>query len=510
MSCNRVAISYLLVVCSLVLSDRAHAVRPQLASSDSHVLVLRSDGSLWAWGGNYFGGLGDGTTVSKARPIKIGEDFIHISATYGNSFAIKRDGSLYAWGWNAMGKLGDGTDQSRLTPVLIGADFVEVTGNWYSTVGIKRDGTVWTWGSNANGMLGAGASGPPYSLRPLQMASGFVTVQTSCSHFLALRADGSVWAWGNNAEGQLGDGTTIDRHLPTRVAEGFVAVSAGEQFSLAIKQDGSLWGWGWQARASLGLGISGTTLDPNAKTAADSFVLRPTLIDKGPFIAVTNGSYHGHAIKADHTLWGWGLTAGGAVGNGDLSLAGFVLRPTQVGEGFFMTTNGGGNNNGFAVRFDGSVWAWGANPQGLLGDGTEIDRGFPTPIGFNLYHPTDISADALAYGPLQRRTVKADVSPSQADGGSEGCVFMVAVDGRSGRSWSLGPRGWIPGRLEASQALRCGRLHAVSAELVKDADVRDLVGVEVYAGYGLGGNASAAWTEMLQQRRYRHVHSVAP
>lgn len=476
------------------------AVMPQLATSDSHTLALKADGTLWGWGYNTQGLIGDGTTQTRLAPVYIGSGFISITSGRLSSYAVKSDGSLWAWGANEVGPLGDGTKVDRLRPVQIGQDFMAVAANWSNAIGLKRDGSLWSWGGNVFGSLGNGRLEAHVVSTPQRIGEGFVALNTSMSHSLALRADGSLWSWGINDGGQLGTGDFEPRAVPTRVGEGFVAVSASESFSLAIKRDGSLWSWGWNSWAQLGLGITGTSLDPDPIELSE-FRPRPEKVNGQDYVAVTNGSYHAHALKADGSLWGWGSGMWGALGDGLGSdgSANIVPLPKKIGDGYWKTTNGGGNNNGFAIRFDGSVWAWGTNAGGMLGDGTGVDRSVPTPIGFNVFPASGVVADAMAFGPLQRRTLRASVAPNQVDAGNMGCVFVLAVL-PDASVLSLTASGWQTHWAQSPRALRCGPLVAHEAVLLQDADAQALRGTVVYLGYGLGADAPASLADMLNRQ----------
>jgi alpha-tubulin suppressor-like RCC1 family protein len=506
-----VSILLSLAVCGL------HAAVPQIATSDSHTLALKVDGSLWAWGLNEVGMLGDGTTIDRISPVQIGTGYSKISAGRFASFAIKSDGTLWAWGHNSEGSvsnfsgmLGDGTTTDRLTPVQIGSDFAEVVASWYGGAAIKRDGTLWTWGqSGVSGMLGDGDLTPHTALTPRQIGSGFVQVASSQAHFLALKADGSLWAWGLNDSGQLGDGTYENRATPTYIDSGFVTVTVGEYFSLGIKTDGSLWAWGWNAYGQLGLGFAGTAKDPDTTFETMTYS-RPTRVGED-FVAVTTGSYHTHAIKRDGSLWGWGMAAYGSVGDGlpDTDPDGTgrnVTVPTQIGTGYWKMTNGGGNNNGFALKTDGSLWAWGLN-QGLLGDGTMENHLAPVATGFNVLPSAGLAAEVTASGPVERRTLLANISPNSADGGKPACSFIMAAL-PDGTLASLAEQGWETYSATTPQSFACGSAAAVTKPLLIDADVSILSGTVVYLGYGLGDTPAQSFADMLERNLWVSGYQV--
>lgn len=484
---------------------------PQIATSDSHTLALMADGSVWAWGYNRSGLLGDGSTETRLAPVFVGRDFVAVGAGRFSSYGVKSDGTLWAWGANGRGELGDGTTIDRLRPVRIGEQFAAVAAGWYSAVGLKRDGSVWTWGANVFGTLGNGRLDPHVVSTPQPIGTGFSAVHTSMSHVLALKPDGSLWVWGANHAGALGTGDFEPRAVPTAIGSGYRTVSAGEDFSLAIKQDGSLWAWGWNAYAPLGLGRSGTAKDPNA-TDATMFRTRPERVAGKNYVAITNGSYHAHALTADGRLWGWGMAAWGAVGDGladsDPDGTGrLVFEPKPIADGFWILTNGGGNNNGFGIKWDGTVWAWGANAGGQLGDGTTQDSLAPKPIGLNVFPASGMVRRIEASGPPTALDLAGEIAPNRADAGRQGCVFIAAVLPDGALHW-LGTSGWVPHSPDRAAAIGCGRMVAYQGSIARSLDVTKLRGTVLYLGYGLGDTPDQCRTDMNSRQLVGVAHVI--
>ncbi len=492
----------------------ANAAIPQIATSDSHTLALKADGSLWAWGDNARGYLGDGTTITRTSPVLIGTGFKKISAGAYSSFAIRADGTLWAWGANgggttdSAGLLGDGTTVDRWVPTLIGDGFAEVVANWYATVALKRDGSLWTWGKYP--MAALLASDTSVILSPRQIGSGFAKIASSQAHVLALKTDGTLWAWGSNTAGQLGDGTLNNRSAPTYIDGGYKEITAGEDFSLGIKNDGSLWAWGWHGYGQLGLGPIGTIKDSNASATTFS-VLRPAKVGDD-FVAVTTGSFHTHAIKSDGSLWGWGLGVYGALGDGmetdSDGTVHIVSYPKKIGTGFWKLTNGGGNNNGFALKTDGSLWAWGSNYQGMLGDGTTQDRLSPISLGFNVYSSSGLAADVTDMGPAARKTLYASIAPNSQDAGMLACAFVAATLPDGASLAVLGEDGWNIHRQGAFAPYACGAAAALDIGLAVDADLTALSNTVVYLGYGLGQTPTESFEDMLKRSLWKRIYAV--
>ena len=215
-----------------------------------HAAGIQADGSLWHWG--LFPRLATENTGSRAAanvPVRVGTDLHWAKVVSGDNhlLALTAAGSLWAWGTNDHGQLGDGSRILRAEPVRIGAagEWRDVAAGATHSVGLKSDGSVWTWGDNANGQRGV--AGTSDQLAPAALASsGWQRIFAGAGQTFALRADGSLWAWGDNRQGQLGVGEVLARVTPRPVggSAGWVSVSTAASHTLAVKADGSLWGWG--------------------------------------------------------------------------------------------------------------------------------------------------------------------------------------------------------------------------------------------------------------------------
>ncbi len=234
----------------------------------NHSLGVKSDGTLWAWGDNSQGQLGINSTTNKTSPVQVisgSNTWKKVFAGAYSSFGIKADGSLWAWGNNDYGKLGDGTIQKRLTPVAVTTvtsyKWVEVATGFYSSYAINSNGELWSWGFNAKGELGIGNT--TSKSNPVKVGSStdkWLKVAAGQKFALAIKNNNSLWAWGLNANGQLGDGTTVDRKSPKNIAPtwayNWISVSAGEGSSYAINSWNKLYAWGKNADGQLGIGSS--------------------------------------------------------------------------------------------------------------------------------------------------------------------------------------------------------------------------------------------------------------
>jgi alpha-tubulin suppressor-like RCC1 family protein len=328
---------------------------------------------LWVWGTNSFGQLGVNDTTQRNTPVTTsagGANWKQVSSTgYNYTAAVKTDGTLWTWGRNSYGQLGDNTTGQRNAPVQVfgsATNWKQVTCGFsnYATAAIKTDGTLWTWGYNAQGQVGDNTT--TQRLTPVTTFAGgtnWKQVSGGQSYTLAVKTDGTLWGWGTNGFGQLGINDTTQRNTPVQVfgsATNWKQVSCGINLTAAIKTDGTLWTWG--SNGSGQLGIDGTN---NRTTPVQVFGSATN------WKQVACGRNHTSAIKTDGTLWTWGANASGQLGINNIT-----QRNTPV------TTFAGGTNwkqvacGGYftaAIKTDGTLWTWGTN-YGALGDNTTTTR----------------------------------------------------------------------------------------------------------------------------------------
>lgn len=335
-----------------------------LATGYSETFVIKEDGTLWAWGDNDNGQLGDGTygrTTAKYTPVQVGTDtdWVSVASGMGHTLALKTDGSLWAWGSNHFGELGDGTNLRKTVPVQIGTatDWVSISAGGSFSAAIKSDGSLWTWGDNRMGELGIGTVAILEKNTPTRVgtATNWASVSTGSSHMIALKTDGSLWVWGMNNFGALGDGgAPLSRISPYRLGTDtdWKSISAGTRYTIALKADGSLWGWGENRCGQLG---DGSTIQRNAPvrigTASD-------------WASASAGLEHTLALKTDGSLWAWGSNEEGCLGDGTAT---DKRTPVKIGT---VTDWIGVSASGFhsvALMENGSLWAWGRGT--LLGIG---------------------------------------------------------------------------------------------------------------------------------------------
>ena len=239
-----------------------------LAAGGDFSLALRADGTVWAWGTDRHGALGDGE-ASRALPhvptaITGHTELQALAAGHDHVLALRRDGTVLAWGGNHHGQLGDGTREARRAPVPVPGlkDVTAIAAGAEFSMALTRDGQVWTWGDNDDGELGhevLAATHEERSPKRVERLTEVVAIATGGGHALALRRDGTVWGWGANHFGELGRGEGRPGSLgleaaPVQGLTGVAAIAAGDGFSLAAKADGTVWAWGANGNGQLGIG----------------------------------------------------------------------------------------------------------------------------------------------------------------------------------------------------------------------------------------------------------------
>jgi alpha-tubulin suppressor-like RCC1 family protein len=348
------------------------------------------------WGNNFVGELGNGVNFQVASPnwtavTGLTSGVVQVSGGSEASLALTSDGQVWAWGATNLGTGASGlSDVPVLVPGLAG--ITQVAAGLNMDLALRSDGTVWAWGDNASGDLGDGSSAPSYTPVQVSGLTGVTKIVSAGGWSLALRSDGTVWSWGYNAAGQLGDGTADDSDVPVKVTglSHVTQIAAGGQDSMAVATNGlttqsTVYAWGGNGEGQLGDG---------------TFRERPVPVPIGGInvpgvLGIAVGGDFAMVLGTDGTLWTWGENNYGQLGNGS-TLIGNVTQPREVrGLESGIVQIAAGGLFALARQSDGSVWAWGQNGAGELGNGTTsgIQGANPVPVQVTgLASVTQISA----------------------------------------------------------------------------------------------------------------------
>ena len=337
-------------------------------------------GPLYSWGG---GGsvLGQNGGPALSSPTQVGAlvDWVKVSGKNEHVLAVKYDNTLWAWGANNRGQLGIDSIANQSSPTQVGALtdwYMASAGSATVSGATKTDGTLWTWGRWIYGSLGR-TDGISRS-SPVQVGALTNWLEVSCGdyHMLAVKTNGTIWSWGYNSDGQLGlnIASTVNRSSPVQIGSltTWSKVSTGGNTSAAIQTNGTLWTWGFNGQGQLGL---------NDITTKRSSPVQVGALTNWSEIAV--GKNHMLAIKTDGTLWAWGYNDRGQLGDGTVV---DKSSPVQIGalvnwSKISVSSSATGILFSMATKTDGTLWTWGGNTSGQLGDGTVVNRSSPVQIG---------------------------------------------------------------------------------------------------------------------------------
>jgi alpha-tubulin suppressor-like RCC1 family protein len=349
-----------------------------VSAGGGHTIAIANNGTLWSWGQNSNGQLGNGTTsfMLQYTPIQVGtsNNWAFISAGNGHNVAIKTDGTLWAWGRNVDGQIGNGTASATSvnSPTQIG------TGNAWAyvacgdefTLALKSDNTLWAWGDNLYGQIGNGASGLSADVTsPTQIGgSDWKSISAGTFHAVAIKNNNTLWAWGRNQFGQLGNNSIVDLYVPTAIGtdNDWESVSAAVTHTIATKNSGSLWTWGSNQFGQLG-----------DNSIIDKLIPTNIAAITGCHI-VSKGQQHSVIKKTDGSLWSWGGNTNGQLGDGTNVQS---LIPTAVsGSATDWTYISSRISHTTALKSDGTLWSWGSNGSGQLGSGISLSKNTPTKV----------------------------------------------------------------------------------------------------------------------------------
>jgi alpha-tubulin suppressor-like RCC1 family protein len=338
-------------------------------SGNYFILGRKSNGTIWGVGSNMaFGQLGDGTETDHYTVTQLSPDTSWQQIRCGDyyAFAIKNNGTLWGTGNNNHGQLGIGSTISYMntfTQVGTATNWKQIaTGNSF-VIALKTDGTMWGWGQN-NGYQMGNASCCSDRRSPAQIgtATDWKMVEASDTGTgIAIKTNGTIWGWGSNSSGIIGNSLVSSRQFPTQLNPDtdWATMSVGVGHILALKTNGTLWSWGGG-----GYGENGDMLPPTY------FRDSPVQIGTDTWSFIATGYRSSYGIKPDGTLWAWGLNDKGQLGDGTTVNR---MQPVQIGTDTDWASVAGGLQHAVGLKTNGALWTWGLNYYGQLGNGTTTD-----------------------------------------------------------------------------------------------------------------------------------------
>lgn len=362
-----------------------------------HQCAIKSDGTAWCWGANDDGELGDDTFTDRRLPVQVQgsggvgvfTDGVLLGAGWDHTCAVRSDGTAWCWGRWSNGRLGSGATSDRDTPQQVrgpsGVGFLtgvaDIEGGDDHTCARKTDGTVWCWGQGDRGQIGDDATSD--RTYPVQVHGvngvGFLTdvveLSSGGDHNCARTSDGAVYCWGQGSYGQLGNNDDNDVETPVRVVgpggSGWmiaVEISVGEDHTCARQSDGTAWCWGRNDEGRLG---DDTAVDRDApvQVVGSGGVGTLTSVER-----LSTGEEHTCARRADTSVWCWGENADGQLGDDTFSDRRYPVQ-VETSSGFLTSVDfvGVGGFHSCAIRSSDEVWCWGKGDRGQIGNGTSAD-----------------------------------------------------------------------------------------------------------------------------------------
>lgn len=394
----------------IILSCTALLAQPaKIESGASFSLFIHPEDGLFVWGQNTSGQFGNGTTRNSNTPLEIGlaellagETVIAISGGINHTLALTDSGRIYAWGDNSFGQLGIGNDTSYTLPVLVdmtgslsGKEVISVVAGNRHSLALTNSGEVYSWGNNVNGQLGTGRLGNSNVPVSVDMGDALAgksvrSISNNGDHTLALTHDGQVVSWGWNGYGQLGHGNDWNSRVPLRVqgdlaSKMVTAIAAGDRHSVVLTAEGEIFAWGKNSNGELG---NGDFIESHEPVAVD---MNGVLSNKR-VIAITAGFDHSTALTSDGSLFTWGDNYDGTLGNGTTADSNVPVAVDMSGvlAGKRVTAISAGFNHVLAKTKGGFLISWGRNTYGQLGNGATV--GSLVPVLVSGFNPVSISA----------------------------------------------------------------------------------------------------------------------
>lgn len=340
--------------------------------------AIDEEGGLWLWGDNSDGEVGNGTTEEQVTPYKITAIDRKVEKIYyfdSNIYAIDEDGSLWAWGYNKKGQIGNGTNENQLTPykiTTIDKKILEVAYSSDTVYAIDEEGGLWSWGNNVAGQCGIGNNKNQTTPQKITaIDKKVIQVIAANSNMYAIDEDGAVWSCGGNGDGDLGIGSTTNQNIPqkiTAINKKVIKLDIMSYYGTiyAIDEEGGLWSWGNNEKGQVGNGSTENQLTPYKIVAIDKKIIETT----SSFGTV-------YALAEEGVLWSWGNNDQGHVGNGNIENQLIPYKITTIDKKINQIHFD--NSAAFAIDEEGNLWSWGNN-NGIVGNGTTEEQLTPYKI----------------------------------------------------------------------------------------------------------------------------------
>ena len=397
----------------------------QTVNGNGYSLALSADSTIYTWGRNEYGQLGNGVTATNSpvpvavktagTPMK-GKTIVQISAKVWYALALASDGTVYSWGFNSWGQLGNGTSgtaNNASAPVAVktagtpmeGKTIVQVAAGATHSLALATDGTIYAWGKNEYGQLGNDSttnSPVPVAVKtagtPMD-GKTIIQIHAGYEHSLALASDGTVYAWGRNNSDQLGKNDATDAHIPAAVqtlgtpmaGKVIVQLAAGNSQSMALASDGTVYTWGWNQYGQLGNGTTTNSRIPVAVVTTGTPLAGKTISQ------IAAGNAHALAMTDDGAIYSWGWNQYGQLGNGTTTNSripvAVVTTGTPLAGKTIIQITSGGSPNSLVLADDGAMYTWGWGQYGQLGDST-IGTDAKVPVAVSTTPPSALAPSA--------------------------------------------------------------------------------------------------------------------
>lgn len=344
----------------------------QIAAGGRHTCVIKKDDSVWCWGDNSLGQLGDGTVEARSGPVQVvalaGNGVAEISGGIDHTCARTGGGDVYCWGDNLHGQLGVVDPEGMKVPGGGVPRKVEglpptksISAGGKHTCVVEQAGLVWCFGENGTYQLGDGTTDERPAPVKIDGVDNIAVVQNGDEHTCAQQQDGLLWCWGSNSTHQLGVADVADSGQPLAVKSlnSVKQLAVGDEHTCILKQDTTVWCWGYNGSGCVGYG-------PGPDQAV------PLKVFSARYIALNGSAFHSCAIAGNEgEIWCWGSNEHGQIGDGTSEQVAAVPTPAKLVTASDVVVGGG---HTCALTGDGTLWCWGDNTHHELGGGSDQER----------------------------------------------------------------------------------------------------------------------------------------